>query len=126
LHKNSGAVKQMMSGTQYKQGDVVLVPVPFTSLKEAKQRPALIISNDAHNVKVEDVVICGITSNIKDEPYSIILEQKDMAEGKIYFLSRIKADKIFTIHKAIIKRKLGIVNAKVLERTKEEVKKLIS
>ena len=116
----------MMSGTQYKQGDVVLVPVPFTSLKEAKQRPALIISNDAHNVKVEDVVICGITSNIKDEPYSIILEQKDMAEGKIYFLSRIKADKIFTIHKAIIKRKLGIVNAKVLERAKEEVKKLIS
>ena len=126
MQKNSGAVKQMMSGTQYKQGDVVLVPVPFTSLKEAKQRPALIISNDAHNVKVEDVVICGITSNIKDEPYSIILEQKDMAEGKIYFLSRIKADKIFTIHKAIIKRKLGIVNAKMLERTKEEVKKLVS
>ncbi len=116
----------MMSGTQYKQGDVVLVPVPFTSLKEAKQRPALIISNDAHNIKVEDVVICGITSNIKDEPYSIILEQKDMVEGKIYFLSRIKADKIFTIHKTIIKRRLGKVNAKVLERTKEEVKKLVS
>ena len=126
MQKNSGAVKQMMSGTQYKQGDVVLVPMPFTSLKEAKQRPALIISNDAHNVKVEDVVICGITSNIKDEPYSIILEQKDMAEGKIYFLSRIKADKIFTIHKAIVIRKLGKVNTKVLERTKEEVKKLVS
>ncbi len=126
MQKNSGAVKQMKSGIQYKQGDVVLVPVPFTSLKEAKQRPALIISNDAHNVKVEDVVICGITSNIKDEPYSIILEQKDMVKGKIYFLSRIKADKIFTIHKAIIKRKLGIVNAKVLERTKDEVKKLVS
>ena len=72
----------MMSGMKYKQGDVILVPVPFTNLKEAKQRPALIISNDDHNNKVEDVVICGITSNIKDEDFSVILEQKDMEEGK--------------------------------------------
>ncbi len=115
----------MMSGTQFKQGEIILVPVPFTSLKEAKQRPALIISNDAYNNKVEDIVICGITSNIKDEPYSIMLEQKDMAEGKIHFLSRIKADKLFTIHKSIIKRKLGRTNTTILNRTKEEVRKLI-
>lgn len=116
----------MTSGTQYKQGDVILVPVPFTTLKEAKQRPALIISNDLHNAKVEDVVICGITSNIKDEEYSILLEQKDMAEGSIHFLSRIKADKLFTIHKAIIKRKLGRVNNTIIERTKQEFQKLIN
>lgn len=95
----------MTSGTQFRQGDGVLVPLPFTDLKATKQRPALIISNGAHNSKVEDVIICGITSNIKDEDYSIMLEQKDMSEGNIYFLSRIKTDKIFTIHKSIIRRK---------------------
>ncbi|MEM3154880.1 MAG: type II toxin-antitoxin system PemK/MazF family toxin [Candidatus Woesearchaeota archaeon] len=115
----------MTSGTPFRQGDVVLVPVPFTDLKEAKQRPALVISNDAHNSKVEDVVVCGITSNIKDEEYSIILEQKDMAEGDIHFLSRIKADKLFTLQKTIIKRKLGKVNKSILERTKQEVQKLV-
>ncbi|VVB81358.1 PemK-like, MazF-like toxin of type II toxin-antitoxin system [uncultured archaeon] len=114
-----------MSGMIFRQGDVVLVPVPFTDLKEAKQRPALVISNDARNARVDDVVICGITSNIKDEPYSIILEQKDMAEGRIYFLSRIKADKLFTIHKSAIIRKLGRVGSQILEQAKEEICDLV-
>ncbi|MBI4146649.1 type II toxin-antitoxin system PemK/MazF family toxin [Candidatus Woesearchaeota archaeon] len=115
----------MTSGTQFRQGDVILVPVPFTDLKEAKQRPALVISSDEHNRKVDDLVICGITSNIKDEEYSVMLEQKDMIDGEIHFLSRIKADKLFTIHKIIIKRKLGRVNRAILDKTKQEILQLI-
>ena len=115
----------MTFGMIFKQGDVVLVPVPFTNLKEAKQRPALIISNDFHNAKVDDVVICGITSNIKDEIHSVLLEQKDMKEGNIHFLSRIKADKIFTIHKSIIIKTLGSVDALILEKIKQEIQKLM-
>jgi len=125
LQRNFGAVKQMMFGTQFKQGDIILVPVPFTDLKDSKQRPALVVSNDMKNIKTEDIVICGITSNIKDEPYSIIIEQKDMSEGYLNFFSRIKADKIFSINKIIIKRKLGRVNKIILEKTKEEIRKLI-
>ena len=114
----------MISGTQFKQGEIVLVPIPFTDLKDSKQRPALIISNDLHNSKVEDVVICGITSNIKDEEYSIMIEQKDMAEGNIYFLSRIKTDKIFTIHKNIIQKRIGKIKNEILVKVKEEIRKL--
>ena len=115
----------MTFGTVFKQGDVILVPVPFTNLKESKQRPAIIISNDVRNAKNDDIIICGITSNIRDEPYSIIIEQKDMNEGNLHFTSRIKADKIFTIHKNIIKRKLGRINKIILEKTKEEIRKVI-
>ena len=116
----------MMSGTQFRQGDVLLVPVPFTDLKDAKQRPALVISNTVRNTRVEDIVICGITSNIKDETYSVMLEQKDLAEGTLHFLSRIKADKLFTIRKTIVIRKLGRVNTTILERVKDEVRKVIA
>ena len=115
----------MMSGTQFRQGEVILVPLPFTDLKASKQRPALIISNDYYNSKVDDIVICGITSNIKDEDFSVILDQKDMSEGNIYFLSRIKVDKLFTINKSIVKRKLGKVNQSVIEKVKEELIKLV-
>ncbi|HLR69697.1 type II toxin-antitoxin system PemK/MazF family toxin [Virgibacillus alimentarius] len=34
----------------YKQGDIVLIPVPFSDLKTHKQRPVLIISNDSYNI----------------------------------------------------------------------------
>lgn len=125
LQSNFGARKQMMSGTPFKQGDILLVPVPFTDLKDAKQRPALVISNTVRNARVDDLVICGITSNIKDEAYSVMLEQKDLVEGTLHFLSRIKADKLFTIHKAIIIRKLGRVNLIILEQVKEELRKLV-
>lgn len=114
-----------MSGITFKQGDVILVPVPFTNLKEAKQRPALIVSNDSYNIKFEDIVICGITSNLSDEHYSVLLEQKDMAEGAIHFLSRIKADKLFTVHKSIVERKLGKVNKLIIERIKTEINKVL-
>ncbi len=116
----------MMSGIQFRQGDVILVPLPFTDLKAAKQRPALIISNDSHNSKVEDLVISGITTNLSDEEYSVVIEQKDMSEGNIHFLSRIKVDKIFTVHKSIVRKKLGRVNNQILESVKEEIKKLVN
>ncbi|MDP4012233.1 MAG: type II toxin-antitoxin system PemK/MazF family toxin [Candidatus Nanoarchaeia archaeon] len=115
----------MKFGTTFKQGEVILVPVPFTNLKEAKQRPALILSDDSYNLNFEDVIICGITSNLGDDHYSVLLEQKEMEDGNIYFLSRIKVDKLFTVHKSIIKRKLGKVNKSILEKVKKELHKLL-
>ena len=47
-----------------------------------------------------------------------------MIEGDIYFLSRIKADKIFTIHKTITKKRFGRVNKTILARVQEEIKNL--
>ncbi len=41
--------------------DIVLVPFPFTNLKSAKRRPALIISPGTYN-QYEDIVIAFITS----------------------------------------------------------------
>ncbi len=56
----------------YKQGDIVLIPVPFSNLKQQKQRPVLIISNDSYNEVMEDIVVLAITSKIRDLLYSFI------------------------------------------------------
>lgn len=114
----------MSIGTKFKQGDVVMVNFPFSNLIDSKNRPALVISNDDYNLIGEDIIICGITSNQIEREYSIDLEQKDMYEGKIYFSSRIKADKIFSIEKSIINRKIGCVNMITLNKTKEALSQL--
>ena len=51
--------------TIYKQGDVLLVPFPFTDQSGSKQRPAVVVSSEAYNQTHSDVILAPITSQIK-------------------------------------------------------------
>ncbi len=48
--------------TIYKQGDVVLVPFPFTDQTGSKQRPAVVVSGEQYNRMHLDVILAPITS----------------------------------------------------------------
>ena len=58
------------SGTRFEQGDILILPFPFSDLSSIKQRPVLVLSNSEYNKKTEDIVTCGITSNPKGTSYS--------------------------------------------------------
>ncbi len=45
------------------QGDIVLIPIPFTDLSSQKRRPVIVISNNQYNAKTRDVVVVAMTSN---------------------------------------------------------------
>lgn len=38
------------------QGDIVLVPVPFTDLTSQRRRPVVVVSNDAYQAATQDFV----------------------------------------------------------------------
>lgn len=42
-----------------KQGEIVLIPVPFTDLSSTKRRPVIIISNDDYHQTTVDMVVLG-------------------------------------------------------------------
>ncbi len=109
----------------YRQGEIVVVPFPFSDLSSIKQRPVLILSKDIDNGTAEDVITCGITSNVKDSKYSILIENKNLIEGNIPRTSRIKVDKLFTISQNIIKKKIGRINEDTFEKVKSEFIKLV-
>ena len=115
----------MIYGIQYEQGDIVIVPFPFSDLTGTKQRPVLILSNKDYNYKTEDVITCGITSNTKNIENSILIDNENLEEGQIPISSRIKADKLFTLHKKIIKKKIGKLNHDTFKKVREELFKLI-
>ena len=99
----------------YNQGDIVIVPFTFTDLTGVKQRPALVISNNGYNQKNLDVIICGITSNLEDLNYSVILEKRDLSSGFIILKSLIKVDKITSIDKTIIRNKIATIKPSKLQ-----------
>jgi mRNA interferase MazF len=45
----------------YSQGDIVLIPFPFTDLSQSKKRPAIILSNAKPNAQ-GDYLLVQITS----------------------------------------------------------------
>lgn len=112
-------------GTMYKQGDIVLIPVPFSDLKHRKQRPVLIISSDSYNEMTEDIVVLAITSKLKDLAYSVVIESKDLTEGELKVTSEIRADKVYTLSKNIVRKKFGQVNTEILEDVRVKINELI-
>jgi mRNA interferase MazF len=60
------------------QGDIVLIPVPFTDLSSRKRRPAIVISSSAYNRSTTDVVIVAMTSSTAASPFSFRITSADL------------------------------------------------
>ena len=106
------------------QKEIVLLPYPFSDLARKKVRPALVVSNNNINGNSEDCIMIPLTSVIKDEPYSVVVNQEDLSTGKLLKQSRARADKIFTVEKALIFMKLGTVSDKIFGKIKSEIMNL--
>lgn len=107
------------------QGDIFWAEMPFSNLEESKLRPVLVVSNNGYNLRSLDVVICALTSNLKDVPYSVPISQASLTEGQLPLLSRVKADKIFQLEKSKIRRRIGRVNDATFELVAEEIGQLL-
>ncbi len=106
-----------------KQRDILLVPFPFSDQIGRKVRPVLVLSNDDYNKLGEDLIVCGITSNLKPNKYSIIIDEKNLESGNLYQNSAVKVDNLLKISKNLIIKDIGILNKatflKVLNILKE-------
>ena len=110
----------MKSGITYEQGEILLVPFTFSDLSSIKKRPVLVLSKKQDNLQCEDIVTCGITSNIKDSKHSVLIDNKKLINGQIPSISRIKVDKLFTLSKEIIIKKVARINKETFEEVKKE------
>lgn len=89
----------------FKTWDIVLVPFPFTNLRQTKKRPALIVSPEGYN-SGSDVVILFITSNLRNQgrPGDYLIEKWKKSGLPKPSMCRMK---FATIEKSIIIKKLG-------------------
>ncbi len=108
-----------------KQGDILLIPIPFTDLSSNKKRPVLVISNDLYNNKTEDILVAAITSNIDGKEYEVMINNENMASGTLKVESCVRADKIYTLSQSIVVSRFGSVKPEILEKVREMINSLI-
>lgn len=110
----------------YKQGEILLITLPFSNLKSSKQRPVLVISNDEYNIKSEDIIVAAITSNICRRDNSLIIDNNDLIEGSLRMDSCIRSDKLFTLSQTIVIKKFGKVRHSVINQVTNNIVELVS
>ena len=101
----------------FEQGDIILIPFPYSDLTGSKKRPALIVSNS--NLKGEDKICCLITSNSPHD--GLLISKESFSEGTLPFKSWVKPHRIFTINERIIIRKLAKVNNVFYKQAKDKI-----
>lgn len=93
------------------RGDVILcrVPMPSTRLTQFKLRPAVVVSKDVNNQRLDDIIVAPCTSNISwsGEPTQYLIDGAEITTAGIRVPSAVRCEALMTIPKAMIMRTLG-------------------
>lgn len=116
----------MRYGMNYKRGDLILIPFPFTDLSGIKKRPGIIISPDWYNERYEDVVVVAVTTKFYDNKVQLSLKEGDLYTGNIPKDSYIRFTKIFTFNKSEIIKVLAVVNENKFKEIMNKVREFFS
>jgi mRNA interferase MazF len=106
------------------QGDIVLIPIPFTDLSSRKKRPVIVISNEQYNRTAPDVVVVAMTSNPASSPYSFVIDTHDLTHGSLNRPGTVRVDKLYTLEKSLIVKTFGRVNDHTLDRIRTALAQL--
>ncbi len=110
----------------YNQGDILLIPIPFSDLKIHKKRPVLVLSNSSYNTNNQDILVAAITSNLEQKKYAVTITSDELNEGELKYESVIRADKIYSLSQAIALKKFGAVKKEIMRLTYSEINRLIN
>ncbi|MEG4518672.1 MULTISPECIES: type II toxin-antitoxin system PemK/MazF family toxin [unclassified Microcoleus] len=88
---------------EFVNGDVVIVPFPFSDLTQTKRRPAIVIAT----LEGDDLILCQITSQTISDRYAITIQNSDFSEGGLNQTSNIRPNRLFTADRGIIIYKAG-------------------
>jgi mRNA interferase MazF len=97
--------------------EIVLLPFPFTDLSATKRRPVLVLK--ASNAQ-GDFLAVQITSQLGYRP-AVRLIAEDFELGGLPKESIVRPDKVFTLNKALIVRRVGKLTPSGFERILEAV-----
>jgi len=94
------------------RGDIVLLPIAFTSGGGAKLRPALVVQSDHNNVRLNDTIVAIITKTTHRatrEPTQLLIDinTPDGQQSGLLHTCAVKCEHLDTVSMADISRVIG-------------------
>ena len=80
------------------EGDVIVLPFPFSDLSGSKKRPAFVLADLPGN----DLIVCQITGKNKSDPIALSVLSDDFGTGALPVTSFVRPNKIFTADKNLV------------------------
>jgi mRNA interferase MazF len=103
----------------YNQGDIVLLPYPFTDLSATKLRPVIIVSRSY--LHPDYYIVTKITSVIRNDTHSCALSNRDLTIN-LHQASEVRTNELSTLHHSIIRRYISTLRAEPLRRLIDKIK----
>ena len=110
--------------SNFEPGDILVLELPFTDLLGRKLRPVAVISSGDLNRLSEDLIVSKISSSTFFPEYEVVIEQDDLAEGKLKKTSYIHCHSLFTVEKSLVFRKVGRLSGKKIDEVRRVLKKV--
>jgi mRNA interferase MazF len=107
-----------------KQGDIVLVPFPFTNQQGSVRRPALVVSGSLLN-NTADIMLVQITSNNRQDNFSISIDNHKDLTVPLNQISEIRCNKILIAEKSIIIKSISSVKPGVVNKVIDKIKDIL-
>ena len=93
--------------TDFKAGDFVLVPYPFTDPHSLKQRPAFVVSRVQAKGMPTKAVIALVTSRLDEDDMPGDYRVLDWEYSGLKYPAKIRLGKIVTVEGDLIHKRLG-------------------
>ena len=108
---------------RFVKGEVIVIPFPFSDLSGNKRRPALVLAD----MSGDDILLCPITSqNSPKDTWAIPLLATDFKSGSLPLASNIRPNRLFTAHKALIIKSVGIIDSAIHQKVVDAIVSLIT
>ena len=103
-------------------GEVVVLPFPQTDLQAGKRRPALVVTS----LPGDDSILCQITSQARNDGFSIPLLIADFERGRLVRDSFIRPNRLFTVEQSVILYAAGKVKDSKLREARAKIRELFA
>ena len=103
------------------RGDVVLVPIRFSSGSGSKLRPVVVVQSDHNNRRLHDTIVAVITSTVnraaKERTQLLIdIATIDGKQSGLLQMSAVKCEHLHTILQSDVQRKIGTLSTPLLQQ----------